>query len=121
MDIIGVYDECPSDSVVAELGHPVKVDKQRQKDIVRGGAVLEDSEEICLQGNGGDVSGMESEGSGGSRYGVLGSGGESMPYRRSVCGVYQVHVAMRGARSRACGGQTVVGCGNMRQKESQEF
>ena len=44
-----------------EGSHPIKVHQEGKKDIVGGGTVLEDPQQIGLEGDGGHVPGMESQ------------------------------------------------------------
>lgn len=64
MNIIGIDDEAEP-AIGAEFCHAVKVDEEGEEDLVCGGAVLEDAKEICFEGYGGYVAGVEGEGGGG--------------------------------------------------------
>lgn len=88
MDVVRINHERPPDRILTQLGHPVKVDEQAQEDMVRRRAVLEDAQEIGLEGDGGDVPRVEGEGSCGGGYGVAGCGGEGVEERWGVGGVY---------------------------------
>lgn len=61
MDVEAVDRERLARDLKAELAHPVKVDEQRQEDLVGRRAVLEDPLQIDLDVDAGDVSGVEAE------------------------------------------------------------
>ena len=46
----------------AQLGHTVKVDEEGEEDFVRGRAVFDDAKEVGFERDGGDITGVESEG-----------------------------------------------------------
>ena len=88
MYIIRVNHKRPAHRVLAQLRHAVKVHEQRKKDMVRGGAVLEDAQEVRLEGDGGDVARVEGERGCGRGDGVARGGGERVEEGRGVGGVY---------------------------------
>ena len=117
MDIVRIYDECASRGVCGELGHAVKVDQEAEKDLVCGGAVFEDAEEIGLERNGGDVACMEGERCGGRGEGSSGSCCERAPD-------WIVH----GGAGRSAGwghgggrGEGIVGGRDLSQQRGKEF
>ena len=109
MDVVRVYDECAGCCVGSKLGHAIKVDKEAEENLVCGRAVFEDAEEICLEGYGWDVAGMESEG---SRRGCEGS---------ARCGC---EGAPNGVVQGSCGGyggsKSIVGSGDLSQQRREQ-
>ena len=79
MDVVRVYDESAGGSVGSKLGHAIKVDEETEEDLVCGGTVLEDAQEISLEGYGGDIAGMECKGGRGRCEGGAGGGREGAP------------------------------------------
>jgi len=79
MDVVRVDDERSVGGVGIKFTHTVEIDQEGEEDLVGGGAVLEDTEEIGFEGDGGDVSGMEGEGGCRRGYGGAGGGCEGEP------------------------------------------
>ena len=61
MDIVGVDDKIFSARILSKPAHPVEVDEEAEEDLVACWAVPEDAEEIRLEGDRRDISGMESQ------------------------------------------------------------
>ena len=92
MDVIGVDDKCSGSGIGIEFAHAVEIDQKGEEDFVGGGTVLENTEKISFEGDGGDVSSMEGEGGCRGRYGGAGGGCEGEPKGRIVvrmdgCGI----------------------------------
>jgi len=77
MDVVRVDDERSVGGIGIKFTHTVEIDQEGEEDLV--GAVLEDTEKIGFEGDGGDVSGMEGEGGCRGGYGGAGSGCEGEP------------------------------------------
>ena len=94
MDVVRVDNECFARGLAAEFGHAVKIDEEREKDLVRRRTVFKDPEEVGFEGDRGDVTGVERERGGWREDGCAGGGGERPPYG------WVVHVWIAGGRWR---------------------
>ena len=56
-----INDELVTCGLFGELGHAIKIDQKRYEDLVCGRAILEDTEEVGLEGDGRYIAGMKRE------------------------------------------------------------
>jgi hypothetical protein len=59
MDVTAVNDEFVSGGLLCELGHAIEINEKGDKDLVCGWTILEDTEEVGLEGDCGCGAGME--------------------------------------------------------------
>lgn len=81
MHIIAIDHERPSLRLQAQLRHSVKVDEEREEDVIRRWTVFEDPEEVGFEGDGGHVPCVEGKGGGEGGEGCTRGSGECVPYR----------------------------------------
>jgi len=59
VDVVRVDHKWFAGNLGGQFGHSIKIDEEREEDLVCGGTVLVDAEEVCFECNCGDVASME--------------------------------------------------------------
>ena len=59
VDIIVVYDKFVAGQFFRKLGHAIEINEERDKNLVGGWTIFEDTEEVGLEGDGGCRTGMK--------------------------------------------------------------
>lgn len=59
MDVTAVYDEFVAGRLFRELGHAIEINEERDKNLVGGWTIFEDTEKVGFEGDGRCCAGMK--------------------------------------------------------------